>query len=215
MNKNMLRKALWEFLKPLIQLITNILNPESGEEWLVELKKFLRKEPCWVTAGLAIPVAREVSDDEYIVRVDRTIRPSYLPASNYKEEYYVQFQNSGPESFDLRKIKKFLLDEQGNGGKVTGRTIFDFLVKNNMLSRALSYRDGEEIQKKGVDIFRKIFGPNNLMLWKSVAEANSRGSNEDQLNVMYLIVSGGRVKMFVRNLAKDFDLRDLAGIVDE
>ena len=48
MDKNMLRQALWEFLRPLIQLITNILNPDGGEEWLTELKKFLRKEPCWI-----------------------------------------------------------------------------------------------------------------------------------------------------------------------
>lgn len=44
----MLRKALWVFLKPLINLITNLVNPEVGEEWLTELKKFLRKETCWV-----------------------------------------------------------------------------------------------------------------------------------------------------------------------
>ena len=47
MDKNMLRKALWEILRPLLQLITNLLNPESGEFWLTELKRFLRKEPCW------------------------------------------------------------------------------------------------------------------------------------------------------------------------
>jgi len=48
MDNNMLRRALWVFLRPLIQLISNLLNPEIGEEWLEELKKFLRKEPCWV-----------------------------------------------------------------------------------------------------------------------------------------------------------------------
>lgn len=47
MDNNMLRRALWVFLKPLIQLISNLLNPEIGEKWLVELKKFLRQEPCW------------------------------------------------------------------------------------------------------------------------------------------------------------------------
>lgn len=44
----MLRKALWVFLRPLIQLVTNILSPEVGEEWLKELNKFLRKESCWI-----------------------------------------------------------------------------------------------------------------------------------------------------------------------
>lgn len=45
---NTLRKALWEILRPLLQLITNLLNPEIGEEWLKEFKKFLRKEQTWV-----------------------------------------------------------------------------------------------------------------------------------------------------------------------
>ncbi|MEQ1561265.1 MAG: hypothetical protein ABL899_00920 [Nitrospira sp.] len=49
MDTNMLRRALWVFLRPLLQLITNLLSPEVGEEWLEELKKFLRKEPTWVT----------------------------------------------------------------------------------------------------------------------------------------------------------------------
>jgi hypothetical protein len=47
MDNNMLRRALWRFLRPLLQLITNLLSPEVGEEWLRELNKFLRKEPTW------------------------------------------------------------------------------------------------------------------------------------------------------------------------
>lgn len=48
MDINMLRRALWVFLRPLIQLITNLLSPEVGDEWLRELNKFLRREPCWI-----------------------------------------------------------------------------------------------------------------------------------------------------------------------
>jgi len=44
-----LRNALWGFLRPLVQLLTNLLSPEVGAEWEVEFKKFLRKEPCWVS----------------------------------------------------------------------------------------------------------------------------------------------------------------------
>jgi hypothetical protein len=46
-DMQVLRKALWEILKPLITLITNLINPNKGEEWLRELKKFNRKEECW------------------------------------------------------------------------------------------------------------------------------------------------------------------------
>jgi hypothetical protein len=51
MDINMLRKALWVFLRPLVQLISNLVNPEIGDEWLLELKKFLRKEPCWTVVS--------------------------------------------------------------------------------------------------------------------------------------------------------------------
>ena len=44
---NTLRQALWGFLRPLVQLLTNLLSPEKGEEWEREFKRFLRKEPCW------------------------------------------------------------------------------------------------------------------------------------------------------------------------
>lgn len=46
---NMLNQALEVFLGLLRQLMTNLLGP-NGAEWGEELKKFLRKEPCWVTA---------------------------------------------------------------------------------------------------------------------------------------------------------------------
>lgn len=39
-------KALSEIQGPFIQLLTN-LSGEDGETWFKELKKFLRKEPCW------------------------------------------------------------------------------------------------------------------------------------------------------------------------
>ncbi len=48
-DMQMLRKALWIFIRPLIQLIQNLLSPEKGEEWLKEFNRFLRKEPCWVS----------------------------------------------------------------------------------------------------------------------------------------------------------------------
>lgn len=46
---DMLRKALRGFLGLLKQLLTNLLG-DDGETWEAELKKFLRKEPCWVGA---------------------------------------------------------------------------------------------------------------------------------------------------------------------
>lgn len=46
--KNMLSEALCAIRGLLNQLFVN-LEGEQGEEWLAELKKFLRKEKCWIS----------------------------------------------------------------------------------------------------------------------------------------------------------------------
>lgn len=50
--EDMLRKALRGFLGLLKQLLTNLLGDE-GEIWEKELKRFLRKEPCWSSGQVA------------------------------------------------------------------------------------------------------------------------------------------------------------------
>lgn len=77
MDINMLRRALWVFLRPLIQLITNLLSPEVGDEWLQELHKFLRKEPCWVV------VAEKTKEVKVYLR--RLFRDVPVPATDGKE----------------------------------------------------------------------------------------------------------------------------------
>jgi len=52
---NTLRQALWGFLRPLVQLVTNLLSPEKGGEWEREFKRFLRQEPCWPTKFTLYP----------------------------------------------------------------------------------------------------------------------------------------------------------------
>ena len=51
---NTLRQALRGFLRPLLQLLTNLLSPEKGGEWEREFKRFLRKEPCWPAPRFAL-----------------------------------------------------------------------------------------------------------------------------------------------------------------
>ena len=62
----MLRRALWVVLRPLIQLITNLINPEIGEEWLRELNKFVRKEPCWIAVTAKATEATPKSILEFV-----------------------------------------------------------------------------------------------------------------------------------------------------
>ena len=60
---SMLSKALREFTAgPLNQLIVNI-GGQDGSQWEEELKRFLRKEPCWANAEVArAPTAKPVTN---------------------------------------------------------------------------------------------------------------------------------------------------------
>ena len=88
--ENMLRQALWGFLRPLLQLVTNLLNPEIGEEWLAELKLFLRKEPCWVpvvsaSTNKAAPVQKAAEKPTSILRLISGGESIVIPACDGSE----------------------------------------------------------------------------------------------------------------------------------
>lgn len=90
--ETMLSKALREFTTgPLNQLIVN-LGGQEGDQWEEELKKFLRKEPCWSngqvaqvtqpktkpsipelvsTVGVSATTSRFVAKDRFVVNTKR------------------------------------------------------------------------------------------------------------------------------------------------
>lgn len=92
-NENlMLRQALWVFLRPLIQLITNLISPEVGEEWLAEFKRFLRKEPCWVMEK-AVVVAKNLLSVVKSVTLAVTAEKRTADCFGNQERYYYRDPN--------------------------------------------------------------------------------------------------------------------------
>ena len=59
-----------------------------------------------------------------------------------------------------------------------------------MLDSCLGLRDGEEIQKKGIAVFRKFFDGKALFLWKSIV-----GDRGDGRHVPFLTALGDEVVM--------------------
>ena len=94
MDKTMLRRVLWEFLRPLITLITNLINPEIGEEWLVELKKFNRKEPCWVTVTKTVEVVKVYLRRLYETRTIKVCDKAFFVYEIIKDGTFNQFFGS-------------------------------------------------------------------------------------------------------------------------
>gem|GEM_PF-2057395 len=84
----MLRKALWVFIRPLIQLLSNLLNPDIGEEWLQEFKKFLRKEACWVkNKYLQLEKSFDIIQDDGTIQICNRFKQ--IANGTYKDIYDV------------------------------------------------------------------------------------------------------------------------------
>jgi hypothetical protein len=108
-----------------------------------------------------------------IICVDRSIRPLY--PYWVKMVMHPDLEATGADTYDLATIEPWLHERQKNGGKVVGNRIYEHLLSNSMLDSCLGLRDGEEIQNKGIAVFRKFFGGKALFLWKSVVADRGDG----------------------------------------
>jgi hypothetical protein len=100
-----------------------------------------------------------------IIRVDRSVRPVY--PEWVKKVMHPELEGTGPAEYDLAKVEQWFHDEQKKGAMV-GNRIYEHLKSNNMLYSCPGLRDLEEIQKKGVTLFRELFKDKAVFGWKSV-----------------------------------------------
>ena len=166
-------------------LLADLLDANVDEVNRDEFRKVL---------GLG-PVRKIVSSEkkpepvpDTIVRVDRSIRPVY--PDWVKTVMHPELEPTGLVEYDLGAVDPWLHDGQKNGRCMEGHKLYEYLKENGMLESCLSLRDGEEIQKKGIAVFRKFFQGKAVFLWKSVVQ-----NRDDDLFVPYLCENGGWVVM--------------------
>ena len=123
-----------------------------------------------------------------LIRVDRSSRLVY--PYQVVTVMHPELEPTGPAEYDLATIDPWLHDGQKNGRCMEGHKLYEYLKENGMLESCLSLRDGEEIQKKGIAVFRKFFQGKAVFLWKSVVQ-----NRDDDLFVPYLCENGGWVVM--------------------
>ena len=166
-------------------LLADLLDANVDEVDRAEFRKVL---------GLG-PVRKIVSFEkkpepvpDIIVRVDRSIRPVY--PDWMKLVMHPELEPTGPAEYELGTINHWLHDGQKNGRCMEGHKLYEYLKENGMLESCLSLRDGEEIQKKGIAVFRKFFQGKAVFLWKSVVQ-----NRDGDFRVPYLCKTGGWVVM--------------------
>lgn len=171
---------------------------------------FARRQNDWMTRVLkgsldpeeVARVVQVVIDRGGFIAVDRTIRPLY--PEWVKEVIYLELEVAGPESYDVGTLTQWLHDNQKTG-VVTGNVIHEHLKNNNMLESCVGLRDLEEIQKKGINFFRRYFQGKAVFGWKSVVR-DSGGS----LSVPYLIEVGSEVLLGWSWIGNDWSSDDPA-----
>lgn len=158
-----------------------IVKNLGGEEGAL---KFLRGELVVQPAVIPEPPPEPVLD--FIVRVDRSVKPSY--PDWMKKLMHPELELAGPAEYNLQDgVKQWLHDDQKRGS-VQGNTIYKHLQKGDALATCLNLQDGLAIQQKGIAVFRKLFAGKAVFLWGSVVQY--RGGN---LIVPCLCESGGLV----------------------
>lgn len=105
------------------------------------------------------------------IRVNRSVRPVYPdwadPAWTDNEENFIKLEVTGPSKYDLADVILWRHDFQVDGHEIPGEDLYQYLRENQILESCLSLHDGEEIQKKGIALFRQCFGKKTVLLAKS------------------------------------------------
>ena len=169
-----------------------IVKNLGGEEGAL---KFLRGELVVQLAVILEPPPEPVLD--FIVRVDRSIKPSY--PDWFKNLEHPELECSGPTEYNLQDgVVQWLAN--GQESVIKGERIYAQLKKENALASCLNLQDGLAIQQKGIAVFRKLFGGKAVFLWGSVARDRS-----GDLRVPYLYENSGKVVVLWFWLGNDFD----------
>lgn len=134
-----------------------------------------------------------------IVRVDRSVRPSY--PNWVKTVMHPELENVGPSEYDVSKDEQWLHDGQKDGKWTKGDNIYAHLKETGDIKNHYTLRDLEEIQKKGVAFFRKYFAGKVVFAWGSVVLGRGDGGHYSYsgyyvsggYHVPYLDEFGGKV----------------------
>lgn len=178
-----------ERLEVLFEII-NKVGSADGELWRTRFAEVLREGVKPVTLSPEAPL-------DTLICVDRSIRPVY--PDWVKMVKHPKMELTGPTEYDLTSVALWIHNNQKNGFHIEGYKLYSYLGERKILERCLSLRDGEEIQKKDIAIFRQLFKCKAIFLWKSVVQ-----HVHGRLFVPYLYEDDGQVEVNWRWLDNDW-----------
>ncbi len=136
-------------------------------------------------------------------RVDYSLMGTYPDCIEGRK--HTEFDRADTVEYCLDQVKLWLLHTQENGGVIGGKALYEYIKNSGILSTCLALRDLEEIQKLGIEVFRKYFGGQAIFAWKDVVQFRS-GNRQ----VPCLFAFEGEVVMDWRSLDDDWNDSDPA-----
>jgi len=150
--------------------------PDMGSEvmqgWIENpkgLQKFLAGLNPPATSVEPVPVTSTESALDFIVRVDRSVKPTY--PGWVEKLIHPELELAGPTEYDLSMVGLWLYDDQKTGA-VLGSVIYYYLNRTYNIATCLNLQDGLAIQQKGIAVFRKLFSGKTVFLWGSVVQGH-------------------------------------------
>lgn len=139
--------------------------PDMGgdmmQEWIdnpIDLRNYLK--------GLGAP-------HDTIIRIDRSVRPAYVVDGADIETLHPELESTGPSEYDLAKILRHVDPRQKSENGLRGYDLYESLKAQQCLQFCLGLQDALEIRKKGLRIFRKLFGRSMVHCWKSICKSRN------------------------------------------
>lgn len=158
---------------------------QKSEKKCRQVLQFLRGEADLVPK--AKPTPEPEPQINTLIRIDRSVKPAY--PDWVKEIMHPELEAVGPAEYDLVKVELYLhLHDEQDGKRMKGTKLYDHLKETDSLKNCLGLHDALEIQKKGIKVFRKLFGIKTVFCWKSVVR-----SHDGSLNVPYVYGGGSKV----------------------
>jgi len=163
--------------------IEALVNKLGGMDGVASL---LADETVVTRKEVKVTPPEPTADLDPIIRVDRSIRPSY---PDWMEEVmHPELESVGPAEYDISAVEQWLHEDQKDGKYIVGNKIYDHLKKTDTLKTFLGLRDLEEIQKKGIAFFRKYFKGKAVFGWAGIVR-----HRDGNLNVPYLYENDDKV----------------------
>ena len=189
------------FHAAVVKALPRDINPDVARGWEANgeaLTKVLGSALCPPKS-----VAVNVAPTDTIIRITRPVKPTY--PDWVKKVMHPELEDVGLGEYDLASIDPWLHDGQRDGVRVKGNHIYEDFKRNDSLKTCLGLRDGEEIQKKGIAVFRQFFSGKAVFFWKSVV-LDSNGN----LYVPYLYEFGDEAVVYWFCLDHDWSDSDPA-----